>query len=233
MPKWPQKISKTKSKKGIDAYFLELKSPLDLARYVCDFGTFIEPLNAVRSSKDHYIIFSKGEKMGKMGSIYYTESKHIGKIGIYRHGDLTEDFYMIDNIKLFENFKYYRIPIIEIEKLPFKSSKTKADGITSIEIKDFDSMVKEAISIAVKNETIAKLYSFMDGSRHILGTFDIMNGDDENKIFWYSTIDEEKEFNFLRYDYNSDVVEQVNVSDENPSYIYVKVINLAEKFPFF
>jgi hypothetical protein len=233
MPKWPPKISKAKNKKGIDAYFLELKSPLDLARYVCDFGSFIEPINAVRSSKDHYILFSRGEKIGKKSSIYYAETKNLGKIGIYRHGDLVEDFYMIDNIKLFENFKYYRIPIIEIERLPFNSSKAKADGVTSIEIKDFDSMVKEAISIAVKTETIAKLYAFFDGSKHILGAFDIMNGDDDNKIFWYSTIDNNEEFNFLRYDYNSDIVEEVNVSDENPSFIYVKVINLAEKFPFF
>jgi hypothetical protein len=219
-----------KSESGIYAYYVEVESPLDLARQVFDHGP--AHVNAVKV-KDKFRLFANGEKLGDVRLTYYVDLDKIGRFFVYAPGsEFKERLDITDNV-LDLDFKSYRAPIVEALANPYTEVKDmkKAGDLIKVEIKDASSLIKSIAAYSREEDSMPKLYAFHDKKVHIIGTFDFFY-ESGMRIFTYAKIGINEKFSALSYNYSTDTIEPVNSFPEK-SVAYIKVINLKEPFPFF
>jgi len=102
-----------------------------------------------------------------------------------------------------------------------------------IKVGRYESLVKSLVKKAVEKEEIEKAYIFEKNSKYYIGVFDLLEElTDNKKSFYYAELKEYSESSFIRYNYSSDKIEFTKDFGEH-SYLYIKLINLAEPFPFF
>src|SRR5271155_3026743 len=83
-----QKDKKEKKKKIIHAYYLELESPLDLARQA--FGLGAVSIKAIKEGAKYRLLLT-GEHIGEIRIIYYATVEKIGNFFVY-HAGWSEQF---------------------------------------------------------------------------------------------------------------------------------------------
>jgi hypothetical protein len=220
-----------KIEKGLRAYYIELESPLDLARQV-----FVYPSAHIKAIKQAplYRLLAPGEKFGDLRIIYYAAVEKVSNFFVYYPGEDSIERYDIRKSALQDEigFKAFRAPIIEMSSSPYILAKDfkKGGKVISIEVKDSDSLIK---SIANLNDedVMLKFYAFFDNGNHIIGTFDLFR-EGSTKIFTYSKVDFKETFSALSYNYLNDSIEPMKSFAEK-STIYIRIINLKKPFPFF
>jgi hypothetical protein len=225
---------KVKVKKGEKSsyHFVKLKSLSDLARNVSTFGDAARPLYAFKD-KNVYRLFCYSIKIGDTRLILYIEAKSIDNSMMYQPGMLNANEkveFRATMIMPNPNMNVQNIPITELVSDPFD----KKDGevkVKNIGIRDYNAVVKGIISKSLEHEGIGKVYAFTYKSSTYIGAFNLLDEEDE-KIFCYAKTDLQKEYGFFRYNYTTDKVEATNIFGEH-SYLYVKIINLADAFIFF
>jgi hypothetical protein len=226
------KKGKSKEKKELYAYYVELESPLDLARQA--FGYTAGHIKAMKN-KDKYVLMTPGERIGELRLIYYTQVDAIGNFFVYNPGsDSLERFEIKDRIiSDHTDYKSYKAPIVEMLTTPYSELKDMKKGgkVTKIEIKNSDALIKSLASYAQEDDPLPKLYAFFDGKDHIIGTFEFFH-ESGIRIFTYAKIAIPERFSALSYNYTTDSIEPVNSFTEK-SAIYIRVINLKKPFPFF
>lgn len=220
-----------KDKKAIYAYYVELESPLDLARQAFDYSS--GHIKAVMENGRHRLFFV-GEKFGDVRFVYYVTIDRMGKVFVYTPmNDSKEKFDILDKATEHIDYKSYRVPLIELSMLPYTEVKDmkKAGNVIKIEVKDPDMLVKSLASYAHANETPPKLYAFYNGKDHIMGTFEFFH-EGGVKIFTYAKAGAREVFGALFYNFTADSIEPTNSFVEK-SGIYIRIINLKKTFPFF
>ncbi len=228
-----KKEPKKKKEKGIFAYYVELESPLDLARH--SFGYTPGHVKAIKEGGKFKLI-SMGEKFVDVRLIYYTTVDRISSFFVYNPGssDSKERFEIREKVPQEQSdFKSYKAPIVELLSNPYTESKDLKKGgkVMKIEVKDFNAFVKSLANYAQDDEPPPKLYSFFSGKDHIIGTFDFFH-EGGAKIFTFAKTNIKETFSALSYSYITDLIEPVNSFVEK-STVYIRVINLKKPFPFF
>lgn len=223
---------KEKGEKKIYAYYIELESPLDLAREAFGYSS-----GHIKAQKDgsKYRLLSIGEKMNDIRFIYYVTLDRIGNFFLYNPGSDSNERYEIKDKILSDqmDFKSYKAPIVELMANPYTEAKDikKAGKVIKIEAKDSDTFIKSLINYSHDDEPPPKLYAFFDGKDHIIGTFDFFH-ESSMRIFTYAKINIKERFAALTYNYTNDSIEPTNSFTEK-SVVYIRVINLKKQFPFF
>lgn len=225
-------MPKKRGKDETDACYVRLNSALDLARNSCDFTGAVRPINAVKEGKE-YRLFSIGEKVCGTRMLYYCKSGAIGKFCIYNPGgESKERLEMKDEISTeASDMRLYKIPVIELLKNPYRVKEKAKLEATLVQVKDFSSLIKALISDTVGEEGGApKVYGFFSKGEHFIGSYEVFH-EGSAKFFAYARVEKDI-FNSIGYNYANGAVETMD-SFNSKSHMYVRVVNLAEPFPFF
>jgi hypothetical protein len=223
-------------KKGDDetsACYVRLGSVLDIARNSCDFTGAVRPVYAVKEGKE-YRLFSVGERVSEIRMLYCCKADRIGKFCVYNPAEESKErVEMKDDISSeASDIRLYKIPIIELLKNPYPiKEKPKLDAAL-VQVKDFSSLIKVLINDNVGEEGGApKVYGFFSKGEHFIGSYEVFH-EGSAKFFAYAKVDRKDVFNSIGYNYADGNVEAMD-SFSGKSHMYVRVVNLAEPFPFF
>lgn len=217
--------------KELYAYYVEVDSPLDLARQMFDYAP--GHVKALKENSKYKLVFS-GEKFGEIRIIYYFQFEGIGNFLVYTPGtDSIERLDMVDKISERMDFKSYKAPIVELSENPYKEVKDlkRAGKIMKIEARDSNMLIRSVANSAHGEDSMPKMYAFFDGKDHVIGTFNFFH-ESGVRIFTYSKTDITGKFAALRYNYTDDSIEPANSFTERAG-VYIRVINLKKPFPFF
>jgi hypothetical protein len=211
-------------------YPVQLKRLDDLALNATSFDS-IRPIYAFRDG-DHYVLYTQSLKIGDPQMILYYKEKRIGKYIVFRPHTATEkgacgftDTSMIrtpqPNTHIF--------PIIEFEKAPYETRLGKLK-INQVKIIDFEKLLK-GVMMQHMEGGVGKIFAFKYKGDMYISSFHIID-DEEIKTFSYAKLKLDKDYAFFRYSYAEDRIEPTDIFGES-SYLYVRIIYLAEAFPFF
>ncbi len=224
---------KQSGKKGKEmlAYYVELESALDLARYVSGYG----PGAYVKAVKDsaNYRLLAGGEKLGDLRIVYYSDVKNISNFLVYSpESDAGERFELTDSQGQ-PDMRSFKAPIIELLSDPYSKAKDlgKAEKVVKVEVRDPEALAKSIAGMGREDEQMPRLYAFRSKNDHIIGTFELFH-ESNAKVFTFAKVKEKETFSALAYNYTTDAVEYVNGFSDR-SVIYIKATNLKRPFPFF
>lgn len=223
-------MPKKKEISSIKAQFIEVYKPIDIARYSCSFGLNNSPIYAVKNNNG-YTIFTPNGKISETKAVFYSNIDKIAKFFVYYNGDIDEKAEMQDNPKENEHYRSYRIPVLELKKIPYEEQKGKKPNVIHIKAVSHESIVKNVIANSLENEAIGQVYCFNHDKQTYVCAFGLIE-DDKTTTIMYAPYKQEKRFSFFRYNYQNDVLETADTITGN-AYIFVKAINLARPFSFF
>jgi hypothetical protein len=185
---------------------------------------------AVREAAQ-YRLLTEGEKPGDFRIIYYFETQKIGKYLIYKADEKGERAELADTVESAGHYNTYKVPIIEMLSSPYAELKKGAlEKVARSEARDYGSMVRSLVNHTDEDSLPPKLYAFFHEKSHVVGSFELFW--EHHNVFAYAKIDSQLRFSVLNYDYNTDTIDSTGAFPD-PSKIRVRVINLAEPFPFF
>jgi hypothetical protein len=212
-------------------YYIKLMTLLDLARNSCSIGSGASHINALKQGS-RYRLFSIGEKLDSTRLLYCLDVDSRGEVLVYNPNAEEEECGFKDAVPVAsEDYKKYKIPVAEISSSVYTIRNKLSDAVTTVKVKGLDSLVKSIVSDTSGRTETVKLYSFFHNAQHIIGTFSLFR-DSALKTFAYTSTDAKEQFGYLRYNYLNDSVEFCRSTAEK-SLIYLRIINLAEQFPFF
>lgn len=203
----------------------------DLCRLAANLDFSSESL--IRDSKDGERIMLLGEGMGNTVVAYYVETKEKGSLIKYtfpEHGRYLENVEFVQGAEAQPN---HYISILSADLGSFKSTKKiNPKDVLQIRMGSPGDIINAVIRKAVRNEALLHLYAFKEKGKTVICGFDLLDQlNDDQRTFYYAMAKEEPS-GFARYSYSTNRFEFTNTVGEY-SYMYVKIINLAEKFPFF
>ncbi len=227
----PKKEGKDENSKII---FTRLSSLNDLARYACKFDSTASEVFYEEGSGR---LFSFGERVGNTLIAYYIDApkKADGIRYAYAVQDSGETAELTSEIDTQQLHSYY-INVISINMLNFqKAKKIEQKGINYIKVGSVKNLAKMILKKSMEAETIGSSFVFGYGSKIVVGAFDLVEElSDGKKTFYYAIADEKEEDAkkacFIRYNYSTDSLEFTDEFGEH-SYMYVKLIHLAEQLP--
>lgn len=225
-----QKKEKKQSKPNVQ--FVKLASLSDLARNSTSFSDSTRPIFAVRMG-GAYRLFESGPKAGEARLVFYVEQKLSGNFLCYKPAGIDgSEVAELRNTVSFtpQGSEMHSIPIVEIKQSPFEEKKPPS--AMNIAVADFAAIIKGTITRSLGSDSISKVYAFRSGGKAYIGSFILMEEEEDQKLFCYAQIESKNAFPFYRYNYQTDKVEPTEVFGEH-QYLYVRVINLAQPFSFF
>ncbi|MGI0141235.1 MAG: hypothetical protein ACREBF_01110 [Candidatus Micrarchaeales archaeon] len=221
-----------KDKGGKELLYTEADTIEDIARFSSRFDTSARELLIWNSGGKHRVI-ALAESLGSKVIALYKDIKVEADTIRYVYG--TEQQNRVEFVSSFEqqNGSSYT-NLIDIDLSKFKPAKSTAiKDIGCVRIKKIDDMVKSAIKRGAMREGIEYLYAFPYKGKTVLGAFDIVEElSGEKKTFYYSISNVKMKYGFARYKFATNAVDFSNDFGEH-SYLYVKIINLAQQFAFF
>ncbi|MGA3020774.1 MAG: hypothetical protein ABSD68_02390 [Candidatus Micrarchaeales archaeon] len=226
-------MPKKKKEKGESKIlYLNAESVEDLCRYVCRFDFASSTLILSESSKENRLI-AIGERIGETQIAYYADVKGSGSTMVYEPAiEKGKDKVQFTEKTEMPN-KYY-INVIRLNLGTFATTKNvDKKKVQLIRVKNQIDLIAAAIRRSAKDEAMANIYSFISGKKQILAAFDVLESlSIEKPILYYAFAEAKIAGNFARYDYRNSVLDFTNTISEH-AYLYAKIINLAEAFPFF
>ena len=213
--------------------YIKLKSLDDLARYVCNY----DYTNSVMASVKYgagYRIFATGEPMEKVTLVYYINTTKRESVWNYTY---PSSIYQKENTHFGEDTtldQRSNMRIINISSASPREagSKTRYD-VPLVQLSTTNDLISAALLQAADSNSIPCIYSFDYRGRAVLCAFDVIEGlSDESRILYYTLPDRSESGNFARYKYSENKIDFTDYMGEH-SYMYAKIINLAEPFPFF
>jgi hypothetical protein len=227
-------MKKAESKKGKGTkkavYPVQLKRLSDLAMNSTSFDG-ARPIYAFREG-DHHVLYAQSIKLGDPQLVFYLNQRQIGKYILFRPQTPTDrgacEFTDTSAMKTPQPNTHI-FPIIEFEKAPYEVKKARLK-VNQVGIVDFEKLLK-GIMMQHMDGGVGKVFAFRHGGNAYISTFHIID-DDDIKTFSYAKAALDKDYGFFRYNYSEDRIEPTDVFGE-PSYLYVRIIHLAEAFPFF
>lgn len=212
-------------------YYLKLSALTDLARSSCSIGSGVSHINAIKQGRG-YRLFSIGEKLESTRLLYCLDVDTKDNVLVYNPNTEDEECDFKAAVPAApEDYKKYKMPVMELSGSMYSIRNKLGDAVATIEVKGLDSLVKSIVSDNSGRTEGIRLYSFFNKTQHIIGTFSLFrNGG--SRTFAYANTDAKEQFGYLQYNYLSDSVDFCHSIAEKPM-IYLRIINLAEPFPFF
>ncbi len=174
-----------------------------------------------------------GENIGDTSIAYYINLSRHERMIEYTYPSAYGQFENAHFVDKPDHHGHY-INIMNIEHADFKEvDSVKRKDIIMILASTVEDIVAASVKKGVKNESLPALYGFDYKGREILCGFDMVDEiSDLKSALYYCIVKDKPHGNFARYKYSDDKVDFTEHIGEH-SYMYAKIINLAEPFPFF
>ena len=216
-------------KQSTEATFIKAASVADLCRYAYKFDFTSDSLLA-DSIPGGDRVMALGERINdKFLLIYYADVKGAkGMIEYSPPAEGAEAFRFVD-----QRTSKTCINVLRCSILSSSTQKKKPQAeLFTMKMGSVDDIVKAAIG-GSDSDHIPHLYSFDYKGKHILCGFNLIDAFHNGaSSIYYAVSQKPLPGSFARYNYNGDSVEISERVGEH-SYMYVKIINLTEPFPFF
>ncbi|MDE1823838.1 MAG: hypothetical protein KGH74_00895 [Candidatus Micrarchaeota archaeon] len=222
-----------KTAQGKSILYVKVSSTTDLCRYCCGYDFNTDMLLRAGEGSSRRLV-ALGEQAGNVTIGYYVETKEEKPIIIYKFPEFGKWSESIEFVESVDPQPGNYISVIDISfKDIRKAKRLNAKDVMQVEMRKPDSIVNAAIRKGMRNESLPYLYSFEFRKKRILCGFDLIEGlNDDKRILYYAVIDKKESSGFIRWSYTANRFDFTDVIGEY-SYIYVKIINLAEPFSFF
>jgi len=227
-------MPKSKKEARGSIFYIRAASIEDIARRACRFDYTSDLLLLNRTPKGNELIAPGGRIKDTMLA-YYVSVKESGRIIRYTPAseDAKERAEFVASMRSDLPNRYY-INVMRSDLSGFSRAKTiDAKSVELIRVESALDLVSSVIKKTSKEEpTLAHVYAFPFKGKRIIAAFDIVNAfSDDKPAFFFTQLDGEAR-GFARYDYKEDKLDFTDIVGEH-AYMYAKVINLAEPFPFF
>lgn len=227
-------MPKSKKEAKGSIFYIRAESIEDIARRACKFDYTADLLLLAKAPKGNELI-AFGGRIKDTILAYYVNVKESGRIIRYAPGseEAGEKAEFVQSMRNDQPDKYY-INVMRTDLSGFSRAKgIDSKSVEMIPVESALDLVSAVIKKVSKEETtLAQLYSFPFKGKRILAAFDLVGSlSDDKPAFFFAPFDGETK-GFARYDYREDRLDFTNTVGEH-AYMYAKVINLAEPFPFF
>ncbi len=212
--------------------YLRAASPEDLCRYACRFDSISGTL-IIEETKQGKRLVALGERVGEIQIAYHAPVSESGGMIAYEPSvEGAKDRMRFTTLT--EPSNKYFINVMRIELSGYEVAKgIESKRVQMILVRNVMDLIGAAIRKAAKEEAIANVYSFVSGGKRVIAAFDVLEGlANEKPVFYYSFPEAKSEGNFARYDYRNNTLDFTNTIGDH-AYMYAKIINLSEPFPFF
>ena len=225
-------MPKESKKGGKQLLYIEADTLEDIVRFATRFDSSAKELIRAKFGKKHRII-ALSESIAEAVIALYKEIEVDADTIRYEYSAGANRTQFVSGVEQRQpGVSFVNLVGIDISK--FKAAKPgTVKNVECVRVTGIDSLIKGLIKRSVIRETIEYAYSFPYRGRTIIGAFDLIEElSGERKTFYYSASSSKAKTGFARYNYTTD---KLDFSDEfgEHSYMYVKIINLAEPFPFF
>jgi len=209
---------------------VRLSSLADLARYVYNFDFTFENVFTDGTQDGGSVLYAFGSKIDGRTLVFTLPIKERGIAITYRPPESSEP----ETARLVQEYDQTGQGI-NIIRMPLKElgvSKPQKAKAKMVQLSSMGDLVKLAIKSSPK-DGLADLYSFEDSGRRFIYGVDLVDQlNDHDAIIYYAETELGKAAGFAMYDYKSGKVMLTDSVGEH-SYMYLKIINLAEKPQFF
>jgi hypothetical protein len=230
--------------KAKSPYYVELYSMNDFGRFVCALERTPLPTFALSLNLNKVLAVQADITDGRP-IIYFVKdtAARVGQYLAYRITGSSEETTIVDSIG---NPSFVYSPIINIEKLPavmLKNSRiSKKSGYAAIKLTDIYSLAKVAAYKTIYDEPPLPLFLFTkngstesnapsESHKFVLGATINLTESDTVSYFYYTIINEEPKFGYIRF--SSQSLDQPTFSNriDEHGYVYLKIIRLAQPHP--
>lgn len=222
-----------RSPKGKEILYVKVASLGDLCRYCCNFDYTTDNVFLSRKNGRQRII-AFGETIGNTLIAYYTETNAETRMIRYTMPDSQSQKERAVFVKSAEEQPSHYLSLIEIDLGSIREArKLKKGDIATVRMADETSLINAVIKKSMRSEMLMHLYAFGHKGNLVLGAFELIDElTDDIKTFYYTLAKDRRVTSFARYDYINNKVDFTNTIGEH-SYMYTKIISLAEPLPFF
>lgn len=219
--------------KGKGILYVKVSSMADLARYAYNFDFSSKSLILNKTGNGSRLMVL-GECVKEAVIAYYINVDAPHKFIRYAFPASAGEQESARFAESAEGSEKDYINIFEADLGAFKELKgVGKNDVLQIRVGSVEDLMHAAIKKAIKEESFACLYAFeKEGKRFVCG-FDLIEElADDRKTFYYAVAKDKKRGGFAKYSYATNTFEFAEAVGEH-SYIYIKIINLAEPLPFF
>ena len=212
-------------------FYVKLASLNDLCRYVENFDYTASNIVCMKDGSS-YRLMAFGEQLENVMLAYYVNTTSGERIISYTYPSSSgqeENSHFVEEIGTHPN---HYVNIIEIDGASFKTAK-RLKPVPLVKISTPESLITAVIRRGMSGELLPQIYSFQHSGKAMLCAFDLIEelSEGQRTLYWAEARSKPKA-NFARYKYSDNKVDFADHMGEH-SYMYAKIINLAEPFPFF
>ncbi len=203
-----------------------------MARLACNFNFTSSNVFASRQG-NRTVLYALGDKLDGVVLAYSIEARETAKYLLYRPPENSDsEKAKLSNVQE-EGWNAISILSMDIGGFGFVK-EVKKSKFRSIKLESFEDLVKLAIgSPHDEDNTLSQLCCFKDGDGRVAYGIDLVPGlNDDCFTVYYARASSAQKFGFAMYDYKSGKVDFTDSVGEH-SYMYLKIINLAERPVFF
>ncbi len=229
MPK--PKSREHKHESGI--LYVKAASLTDLARYVYNFDFTSGSLILSKSGGVPRLV-AIGERINGLTVAYYINIDAPHGFVRYSFPSLPGERESASFTESSDASEKGCISILRVDLGPFKEARSaRKEDILQVRMAGPEELVHAAVRKSVRDEYFASIYAFRHRDMTILCGFDLIDElADDRKTFYYAAVKSTVAGGFARYSHERNSFDFTETVGEH-SYIYIKIIGLAEPFPFF
>ncbi len=213
--------------------YMKVSSLEDLCRYVCKFDSSAGNL-LLSKDKGGSKIIAIGEQVGNAMVAYYFPMQAKTKTLKYipGNGQTKESAEFVEKAE--HSAGVTLINIIGINLLPFSGTPKITDkDLSMMNLDTSDDLIRAVIKKAMDTDRMPDVYCIERKGKRYLCAFGIIEElENDRKLFYYSLFNSKMQASFAKYTYSENRLEFTQSMGDHTS-MYVKIINLAEPFPFF
>jgi len=225
-------VKKKQKEEKSKLLYLKAASVEDICRYACRFDSLSGTLILEESNQGNKLI-ALGERIEEVQLAYFFPIKESGGMIAYEPAvEGAKDRMRFTTLS--EPSNKYFINVMRIDLSGYEIAKgIDSKRVQMVRVKDVMDLIGAVIRKAAKEETIANVYSFVSAGKRVIAAFEVIDAlASERPVFYYAFAESKSEGNFARFDYRNNSLDFTNTTGDH-AYLYAKIINLSEPFPFF
>ena len=211
----------------VQLHFIETKSFLDFARFVCAFREY--PLRVYAHKLHGKMVLASRLVLSNSIIAFYTDYQK-GRYIKYDPKGGKETSCVVNSIDSASNYS----PIIHLESLPFRVSsvKTIANKFKTSKVSDLDNLARLTYDPEWPDDPKVTLLCFPLGEKWIVGYMSVIELDETVYCFYYVELDEEPSKPFIKYSgHKGTSAEFTDIFQHG--YPYLPVVKLTKSHPIF
>lgn len=220
-----------KQPKSNSILYVKLASLNDLARHACNYDYTASSIICLKKQQG-YMLMTFGEQVDGATIAYYVNSPQSEKLISYTYPSSNGQGENTHFVKEMGTHPDHFMNIIGMDGRNMKEAK-KLKPMLAVKVESPQELVMAVIKSGVEHGSLPHMYSFTKGKGTVICAFDIVEELAEGpKTLYYATMEKNPNACFARYKYTENKVDFTACMGEH-SYMYAKIINLAEPFQFF